>query len=148
LGYNLGFWIVRQSFYLNLPSKDIDKTSINLIETSWQGIAELAFIATQFAAFIYILAFPITFPLYKAYAVISALNFVSLFLNISSISKAASISSRVYINAYARLVSTISIVVLLFALYEIQITAGKTPELSFDSKSYRERIVSMKDGYE
>ena len=79
---------------------------------------------------------------------VSALNFGSLFLNILSVSKAASISSRVYIFAYAKLVSTISIVILLFAVYEIQITAGKTPEQSFDSKSYKERIVSMMKGYE
>lgn len=75
---------------------------------------------------------------------IAALNSISLFLNILSVSRAASISVRAFIHAYAKAISTISIMIFLFAFYEIQITAGKTPEQSFDSARYRERIVEMR----
>jgi hypothetical protein len=38
IGYNLGFWVARQSFYLNIPSKAIKNTEIILVSTSWKGI--------------------------------------------------------------------------------------------------------------
>jgi len=104
----------------------------------------LAFISSQFAAFIYILSFPLAFPLYKAYTLIAALNSISLFLNIISVSRAASLSVRAFINAYAKTISTISLMIFLFAFYELQIAAGKTPEQIFDSERYRERIVQMR----
>jgi hypothetical protein len=85
------------------------------------------FISSQFAAFIYVLTFPLAFPVYKAYTGIAVLNYVSLFLNILSLGRATSLSIRSFSSAYVKLISTISMMILLFAVYEIQIIAGKTP---------------------
>jgi hypothetical protein len=82
LGYNLAFWVVRQSFHLHLPNSSLPNMELNMISNSWRNIAELVFLATQFGCLVYAVFFPMIFPIYKVYLTLTATNFISLALNI------------------------------------------------------------------
>ena len=147
IGYNLAFWIIKQSFYLNISPASLNTTELSLISSSWKNVAELFLIGIQFAAFAYALTFPLPFPIYKVYLVLASLNFGSLFINVYGICKSAKVPLRPYISSYFRLISTTSLLILLFAVYEIQIAAGDTPENSFDFEDYKDRIVAINGGH-
>lgn len=61
------------------------------------------------------------------------MNFANLALNIYEILKYTKIPFRSYLQDYLKIVSLSTLLILIFALYQIQITAGARPEDSFDS---------------
>jgi hypothetical protein len=46
-----------------------------------------------------------------------------------------------------RIVSLSTLLILIFALYQIQVTAGGKPEDVFDNESYRSRVIEINGGY-
>lgn len=133
LGYNLAFWVIRQSFYLHMPLKEINNTQINLISNRFSNILEISFLATQFAALVYIMLFPTSFPIYKAYLLLATTSYISLALNLRSICTSVNTSYRYYTANYVKLISTATLLLSLFAIYEIQFRSAETPENTFGS---------------
>lgn len=120
LGYNLAFWVIRQGFYLHIPLKDINNAQINLISNRFSNVLELSFLAAQFAALVYVMLFPTSFPIYKAYILLATTNYLSLALNLRSICTSANSLYRNYLTNYVKLISTATLLLSLFAIYEIQ----------------------------
>ena len=147
IGYNFAFWVVRHSFNLHLPLSKIHQTRISHIETSWRNVAELSFIASQFFALAYCLSFGCPIAMYKFQLLMVTMNFANLALNIYEILKYTKIPFRSYLQDYLKIVSLSTLLILIFALYQIQITAGNRPEDAFDSEAYRSRVVELNNGY-
>ena len=59
MGYNLGMWVVRNSFHLEIPSGQLGERRISLISGSVREIVELMLVAVQFAGLVYLVSFPI-----------------------------------------------------------------------------------------
>ena len=97
---------------------------ISLVSNSYVSIVELAFLGLQFGALTYMLFFPQTFPLYQVYCSLVATNFASLFLNMNQICHSTERKLSDYFSAFVQLVSMTSLVVLTFAVYEIQLRAA------------------------
>lgn len=118
-----------------------------MVSTTYRNIAELTFLTLQGAALLYVSFFPITFPIYKAYLVLGTTNFLSLYMNLHLTCSTTNIPLKNYIQSYVKLISTASLLLLLFAFYEVQLRAAKTPELTYDSEAYRKRLASLDEGY-
>jgi hypothetical protein len=127
MGYNLAFWIVRQAFYLHLPLADIPNGSISLISTTWRNIAELSFLALQYSVLIYCISFGSPIALYKLYILLGSTSICSLLLNLHVVLRATGVPSKIYLVNLMRIVSLTSLLVLIFAVYHIQITAAEHP---------------------
>jgi hypothetical protein len=127
IGYNLSFWVVRQAFHLHVPLTNIPKTKISLIETTWRNVAELTFIASQFLALVYCLSFGCPFSMYKLHLLLISSNFGFLALNLYEILRSTKIPFGAYLTEYLRIVSLSTLLILIFALYQIQVTAGLRP---------------------
>lgn len=95
----------------------------------------------------YIVLFPTPFPIYKAYLLLAATNYLSLVLNIRSISSSANIPYKLYLTNFIKLISTATLLLSLFAVYEIQFRSAETPENTFDSEAYRKRLAAIREGY-
>lgn len=147
LGYNFAFWVIRQGFYLHIPLKEINSTQINLISNRFTNVLEISFLAAQFAALVYVLLFPTLFPIYKAYLLLATTNYISLALNLRSICTSVNTIYRNYLVNYVKLISTATLLLSLFAIYEIQFRSAETPESTFDSETYRKRLAAMKEGH-
>lgn len=117
-----------------------------MISTTYRNLAELSFLAIQGGALMYVTFFPMTFPVYKAYLVLGTTNFLSLYMSLKMTCSSTNIPLRNYIQSYVKLISTASLLLLLFAFYEIQFKAAKTPELTYDSESYRKRLAELDEG--
>ncbi len=124
MGYNLAFWIVRQAFHLHLPLADIPTGNISLISTTWRNIAELSFLAMQYSALIYCISFGSPIALYKLYILLGSTSICSLLLNLHVLLQATQVPSKLYIVNLMRIVSLTSLLLLVFAVYHIQITAA------------------------
>ena len=74
-----------------------------------------------------------SFPLFKMLVALAATNCGFLALNIREICKGTSISKRIYLKHYAGVVSAISLMVLLFGVYEVQLKAAESPEETMES---------------
>ena len=127
IGYNLAFWVVRQSFHMHIPLDSLSKNKVNLVSSTVLNICELFFTGLQFAALMYTFFYPLNFPLYRIYLTLAATNLVGLGINLFKITKETNLSFRSYYQVYAKLVSSISLLVLIFSVYESQLRAAETP---------------------
>ena len=91
------------------------------------------FLSAQFGILTYSILFPLDFPLFKILVALAATNCGFLALNIRAICKGASISTGIYTKHYAGVVSAISLMVLLFGVYEVQLKAAESPEDTMES---------------
>lgn len=74
-------------------------------------------------------------------------NFGLLALNLYEILRSAKISFRSYVTEYLRIVSLSTLLILIFALYQIQVIAGSKPEDIFESETYQARVIAINQGY-
>lgn len=148
IGYNFSFWIVRQAFHLHLSLKDISHSEISLISTTWRNIIEMSLIVSQFAVFAYCAAFGSPIALYKLYIILATTNFAHLTVNLYEILRATNIPIQASLTDFVKIVSMSTLLLLIFAVYYIQVTSGSKPEDAFESSSYRERIIQIRAGYD
>lgn len=141
IGYNFAFWVVRHSFHTHINPQEISKAKISLISTNWRNFIELTFIASQFVGLAYYLSFGCPFSIYKLQLLLATTNFAHLALNLSQILKYTNIPFGRYLQDYLKIVSLSTLLILIFALYHIQITAGAKPDHIFENQSYRSRAI-------
>ena len=110
-------------------------------------MAELTFIASQFFVLVYSFTFGFPFSTYKLYLLLATSNFGILGLNLYYILKGTGIPLRSYVTDYLRIVSLSTLLILIFALYQIQVMAGSKPQEIFEDESYRSRVVAVSEGY-
>lgn len=91
------------------------------------------FLSAQFGVLTYSILFPMSLPLFKILVVLAATNCGFLALNLRGICKGSNISTKLYIKHYAGVVSAISMMVLLFGVYEVQLKAADSPEETMES---------------
>jgi hypothetical protein len=84
-------------------------------------------IGGQLAALAYIVCFVCPFPLYKLQLLLATTNFGLLAANMRSILGQARVGFRHYLQDYLRVVSLATLLLLISALYHIQVTAGAHP---------------------
>ncbi len=127
VGYNFAFWVVRQALHLHLPLDALSASRISLISATWSHSGELAVIGAQFAALAYSLCFGCPFAVYKLQILLASVNFGLLAANMHSILGQAKVGFRIYLQDYMRVVSLTTLLLLIAALYHIQVAAGAHP---------------------
>lgn len=84
-------------------------------------------IGGQLAALAYIICFGCPIPVYKLQLLLATTNFGLLAANMRSILGQARVGFRAYLQDYLRVVSLTTLILLISALYQIQVTAGARP---------------------
>lgn len=146
LGYNFAFWIIRQSFSLHTPTSELSSANLSLISTKAGSIAELTFLVAQMALLSYSLLFPLPVPLYKVLVLLASANFGSMALNLYKVSVGGRTAFRNCLKAYVSLISSASLIILLFGVYEVQLRASESPEEVLDSEGFKRKIGEMREG--
>ncbi len=88
-----------------------------MISSNYRNIAELSFSALQFGVLMYAMFFPMIFPLYKVYVGLASLGFLSLGVNLRAVFSGSNVSQKQFMGLYVRLVSSATLLILLFSIY-------------------------------
>lgn len=75
------------------------------------------------------------------------LNFMHLGLNLYEILKSLSAFHKVYVVDFIRIISTMTLLILLFGIYSVQIASSGRLEESIDSVEYRHRVTEIGKGH-
>ena len=144
-GFNFAFWIVRHALHLHLPASELSADNISMVSATWPAIGELSFTMGQLLVLFGTMAFGSPISLHHAYLMLVFSGGLSLIANLRAVLAFIAIPPGVYWMHMSRILSQLSLLMLFFTFYYIQISHKMSPDLCEDGGS--QRIGEMQLGY-